>query len=514
MKLSPLSVPYRVLERAGGIVGTALALLFADVSTASFPGFRLVVLFGAVAAGVLAIGYEVVRYRRYRVRLAAEGLSIRSGVVGLRQREIPYERIQTVDLSQNPVHRLLGIAVLNVETAGGSQSEASVRFLDVADARQLRQDLQVRTDETGDRAPEDLFALDGRELALAGLVSFDLRVPGLLLFFVTALAPVIRPFLPGHDGLAVALFGLSILAVGTLLFSWIAGMAITVSNFYGFRLGRVGDELVYERGLLRRHTGSIPLDKVQTLTIDENPLKRLAGYATLAIETAGYSPGQRGSHGSEAAVPLATRERVLSLAHEIDDFGEPAFERPPRRVRRRYAIRYLLVLGVVAALLYGVTAAIGGGDLPLWPVALVVPVVPVAAHLKWANRGYWLGPDHVVTRNGFWKRQTKVVPYYRIQTVIERRTVFQRRWGLATVVVDTAGSLSIVAHDSKAVDVDAATAVRLREELEERFTEALADRRATGFDWVDLGDAAVPAGADGDTRPSGGDGAGDANSGV
>jgi putative membrane protein len=180
------------------------------------------------------------------------------------------------------------------------------------------------------------------------------------------------------------------------------------------------------------------------------------------------------------AVPLAARERIVALAREIEPYGDPAPERPPRRARQRYVVRYLLALGGLTAGLYAVDRFVplpGGVDVP-WVAALALaPVVVVAAHLKWRHRGWWLGPDHAVTRNGWLRRRTKIVPYYRVQTVIDSRTVFQRRRRLATVTIDTAGSLSLTGGDAAAVDVDYDTADRLRDELDERLRTALAERR-------------------------------------
>ncbi|MFC7080246.1 PH domain-containing protein [Halorussus caseinilyticus] len=109
---------------------------------------------------------------------------------------------------------------------------------------------------------------------------------------------------------------------------------------------------------------------------------------------------------------------------------------------------------------------------PLLPLGFVV-LAPVAAHLKWRHRGYATGENHVFTRNGFWTQTTKVVPYYRVQTVIQTGTVFQRRRRLASVVVDTASSAGGVAA---AVDVDAETAAELREFVAEKLQESLRRR--------------------------------------
>jgi len=491
--LSPLSVPYRVVERGGSIVFTAL-ILFSGASAAFGPAGGLV---GVALVGLvllLLVGYEVAYYRRFEYDLGGDTLDIRSGVISQRNREIPLRRIQNVDISRNVVQRFLGVAAVDFETAGGSETEASLRFVDFEEAKRLQGEIRRLkrdgTDAESDAAteptrPDELFALSPRELALVGALSFDVRIPGLLFVLVSGGVPAVSSVVPEGAGTALVAVGLVAAAVALVLVSWLGGAAVAVLNYYDFRLTRIGDELQYERGLLRRYDGSIPLDKVQTLTVVDDPLKRYFGYASLRIETAGYAPG-RGAGGSEAAVPLASRDRVFDLAGRIESFGTPTFERPPKRVRRRYTVRYLLALGAVVAVLSAADLLTAGG-LP-WPPYAPVPfalLAPLAAHLKWRHRGYWLGDHHVVTRNGFLRRRIKVVPYYRVQTVIDSRTLFQRRWDVATVTADTAGSLSIGGADAAAVDVDEAVADDLRTALTTRLRESLAEQRG----WVGDGTA-------------------------
>ena len=492
MKLATQSIPYRALQKVSGVV---VLLLF--LATANDWGLAIAI---AASAGVLAIAgaYEVVYYRRFEYELTEDTLDISSGVISRREREIPYRRIQNVDVSRNVVQRALGIAAVNLETAGGSSTEGSIRYVVPAEATRLQREVQRRksetssareeTDENGDPVgpvEEDLFAITPGELALVGALSFDGRLIGLLAFVGSGSFPVLSGFLPSAS--AAMLTATAIVAIGILfLISWILGAAVAFSNYYGFRLSRAGDELRYERGLFRRYSGSIPTEKVQTLTLSDNPAKRVLGYATLSIETAGYAPGQGGEYGSQAAVPIASTGRVYELAREVESFGDPDFSRPPKRIRWRYAFRYTMVL----ALLSGVGFIADWwltADLPWYLLAGLLVAVPPAAQLKWKHRGYWLGEDHLLTRNGFWSRQIRVVPYYRIQNVIDTRTYFQRRWNVATVVADTAGTSSIVGSDAAAVDFDVEEVERLRAELTDRLQIALADRRArrTAFEWFD-----------------------------
>ena len=499
MKLAPASIPYRAFQKATslGITLVFIASIGAGIRIGS-PTFLL------LAAGILVatVVYEIAYYKRFAYELTDDTFDIRSGVFSRREREIPYGRIQNVDISRNVLQRLVGLSAVNIETAGGGSTEAVIQYVSAFEGKRLQQDIRrykhgETTDseeaagEQSDRRAEEevLFEIAPSELALSGILSFDPRVPGLILAVATGSIPFISPIVPVDAPPLVLLALFTVLLVGGVLLAWIVGAISAVVNYWGFRLTRSNDELRYERGLLQRYSGTIPFDKIQAMTIKDNPLKRRAGYATLAVETAGYAPGQASGRGSEAAVPIASLERVEQLADEIAPYEQPTFKQPPKRIRRRYLARYLIALGAVTAVLYGLAAWFATtASVPWYLPVIAALATPIAAHYKWVHRGYSLGDDHLLTRNGFWSRETKLVAYYRIQTVIDTRTIFQRRWSVATVIADTAGSLSLLGTDAAAVDIDQRDAERLRTELADRLRTALADRRrqrAGGFEWLD-----------------------------
>ena len=501
MKLAPLSVPYRALQKAGRLAITLI--LLGSVGTGV--GLSRTLIVGGVGGAIaLALVYEFAYYQRYEYTFTSDTFDIRSGVLNRREREIPYGRIQNVDISRNIIQRLLGLSAIDIETAGGGSTEAAIRYVTSEAATTIQNEIRGRkrghdqrreTDtastatESAERSEPDeelLFEISSSELALAGVLSFDPRVPGLLFAVFTGSIPFISPVVP--EPAAVATTGLdptvvlfvtgAVLLVGLVVISWVVGAVSAIVNYWGFRLTRSETELRYERGLLQRYSGTIPFEKIQTVTITDNPLKRQAGYATLAVETAGYAPGQANERGSEAAVPIAGRDRIERLAAEIDGCEEGAFDRPPKRIRRRYLARYLIGLAGLTGVLYAgsVVVEVAAG-LPWYlPLAGII-LAPIAAHYKWLHRGSRLAADHFVTRNGVWNRETKRVPYHRLQTVIDSRTLFQRRWRVATVIADTAGSLSLLGNDAAAVDIETGDAIALRDELRDRLQASLADRR-------------------------------------
>ncbi|MEF8863024.1 MAG: PH domain-containing protein [Haloarculaceae archaeon] len=475
-RLAPLSVLYRAAET---VMRLAWLLVIATIGTRSM-GVPTEAGVGLVAGGlVLALLYQFVYWERYEYEVTGDTFDIRSGVFSRRTREIPLGRVQNVDLRRNVVQRALGIAEVRLETAGGSETEAQLRFVGEAEAERLRDAVSRRkrgvSEDSTEAEPEAdlLFAVTPKELVILGVTSVDLR----LLSLASVFLPVLLPSLTDRFGDPLVSFAMAapLGAFGLAIAAAVLSGIYSITNYYGFRLSRTGSELRYERGLLQQFAGTIPLEKVQTMAVSENVLARRLGYASLSVETAGYAPGD--SSGSQSAVPIAERDRVVSLARSIDSFGEPDWQRPPKRARTRYIVRYVALVLVLTGVAYAVDR-FTGFSYAWYFVLLGVPLAPVGAHLKWRNLAYAVCEDHVLTRAGFWTRETRVVPYYRIQTVVHSRTVFQRRRDIATVLIDTAGGGGIRGSDARAIDIDDGDAAELRETVHDRLQDSLTEARA------------------------------------
>lgn len=478
MKLDPISIPYRAGE---SVVRLAWVVIIIAIGSPQFSGVSGIGVL-VVAWFVVALGYQLVYYQRFDYELTEDTLDIASGVLSRRNREIPVRRVQNVDISRNVVQRGLGIAQINLETAGGSSTEASLRYVSHEEARRLQSEIgRLKRGVTPEEAEadaseeEELFAITSKELGLLGVVGIDLRLLGVVTVLLPVVFPQVRRSLgePFQDPLLALATTAPLVAAGIIAITAMISGMLAVANYYGFRLSRRGEELLYERGLLQRFSGSIPLEKVQTLSISENVIARRLEYASLAVETAGYAPGDA---GSQSAVPLAERDRVLDLAQSVESFTDLDFSRPPKRARERYFVRYSIVAGLLVAGAYAVELYTTTNIAWYWTAGLFV-LTPVAAHLKWVNLGYDLQDDYIVLQEGFWTRTLTVVPYYRVQTVLNSQTIFQRRRNLATLVVDTAGTSGLTNRQPRALDIDAERADELREDVSNNLQGALVARR-------------------------------------
>lgn len=478
MKLSRKSIPYRSLKNSGSIA--AVLIFTGSFSVQEFSLTSLAVL--AAAAGILllvSVLWQFLVWRNYSFSVEKDSIRIRHGVLRKHDREIPLRRIQNVDITRNIVHRILDIAQANLETAGGSDSEASFRYLDTSEARDLQEKIrrkkgdesQEKDRDEGIEKQEAIYEITDKELVLLGVASIDRKIVGGL-FAVLFFFPAFIGGLMDSTGLGL-LTGLTLLFTGLVVVAWISSTVSVVLKYWGFKLYDRGESLEYERGLLNRSEGNIPKEKIQKLYFEENPLKRLLGYSTLKIETAGYSPSQSMEKGSEAAIPLAKHSRTVEIANRIEKIGNIDIQKIPGRARQRYSARYILVSLFLIGISLGVNRVTEGELFILnYLSASLIPVAIVAAHYKWKNKGYGVADNHFLTMNGFWNRKTMIVPYYRIQTLIESQTILQRQWNLSKLTLDTAGSGKIL-DDAKAVDLDTAELEEVKNHIYRDFQQSI-----------------------------------------
>lgn len=149
------------LGQLAGLWGLLLGFYF--LSRVDFPG----------AANYIVTGFEAVAWLGYFVQLPISfmlirfdyemrwyivtdrSLRIREGIVKLCEKTMTFANIQQISVRRNPLQRLLGIADVHVETAGGSgksdrsgnshgESMHEARFSGVANAEQIRDTIRER----------------------------------------------------------------------------------------------------------------------------------------------------------------------------------------------------------------------------------------------------------------------------------------------------------------------------------------------------------------------------------
>jgi putative membrane protein len=421
-----------------------------------------------VTAGVLAVlvlTASVVRYSRFRWRVAGGALVIEQGLFQRQRRVIPLERIQGVDLVRTLRHRLFGVVEVRAEAIGGAETEGRLDALSPAAAASVRELLlqaSPATEEEPAASPrsEVLARVPPGKLVIAGLTGGRVGVMAALLGFAQQLFP--RDFvevlerLPGLFGLR----GLLGVAFVLLVVAFVLSVAATVVTQWGFTLTAEPDVLRVRRGLLEQRAETLPLRRIQAVRVEENLVRRALGLAAVKVDVAGRAGGDE-RRESGLLLPLGRRSTAFALAAQVLDRPELAAVElrpaPPGARDRRLvrAVAFTIVVTAVSAVLW-------------WPAGLlaVLVAVPAGAAALGAYRslGHARAGELTVVRFGLLVRRTAFVPDSRVHSLALVASPFQRHRGLATLELQIPRSPGTWSGP-QAVDVDVHTGMRMLQDV-------------------------------------------------
>lgn len=376
---------------------------------------------------------------------------------------------------QNLFHRVLGVVEVRVETGGGRELEARISVLPAAAFVEMRrrvfegreQGAAVADGAKSAEAPATpegarsllhlppaalmLFGfLENRGMVVIGAaygMAWQLRLPERLFggvfdnrWYAPDVVPtgVIDDMARGRISIASSVALLAGVA-GLLVVVRVISMAWGVIRLYDFHLTKAGEDLHTRYGLLTRVATTIPLPRIQTLTIRQGPLHRLLKRCSVRVETAGGQPGSgRGKSEREWLAPLISEGKLVGLTREVlPELDLPALEWQPPHPR---AFRRALKPTMLVALMFTVALA---WLLQWWSLA-VLPLSAtwaIVSARKYVDHLGWASTEHVVAfRSGWLWKSVTVARVAKIQAITQLESPFDRRAMMARVRVDTAGS--------------------------------------------------------------------------
>jgi putative membrane protein len=495
-RLHPASFVFRMGTHLKALLVPGAAVLFTARSSGRDWEVWLMVLLVPYTIAAL------VRSLSFRYRFDADEMVVRKGWVFRSERHIPYARIQNIDAVQNVFHRLLHVAEVRVETASGGEPEATMTVLPeeaLSEMRQFvfagRQAAVVPETAPSEAEPDLLLRMHPREVLLYGFIESRGAVvmaggAGLLWefglfdrFFEQAtdgelagrgvLRQLVRSAF-GEGGPSLALIGRTVAAFVVLFFILrLLSMAWAFVRLHGFTLRRAGDDLRVNYGLLTRISGTIPLQRIQTLTISDGPLHRLFGRVSVHVDTAGGDGGQAQPRRREPIAPLVHQRSLDELTADLLPtvmLTGVAWQPPHSRAFRRAFFRTSVA---VTILLLFLTFLLRTWTLAAMPVLFLWAGFYARKYV--ANLGWAFAGDAIVFKSGWLWRRVTVARFSKIQAVAWLESPFDRRMGMATVKVDTAGA-GDAAHSVEIPFLPAETATSLASTLDAHAAQ-------TAFRW-------------------------------
>jgi putative membrane protein len=430
--------------------------------------------------------YALVRQLTLRYVLHDTELIVRRSLVVYRsERHIPFTRIHNLKLIETPLHRLLHVVEVVIETASGKEPEATLRVLSREAFDELRAHVAARTDMVvpagADALADEASTEVGEASALeAGAVRAAARTR---LVLSLSLADAAKYGVLDNRGLVVigAAFGFGweawtsyqggepweprswmapwqmvregwrwvtntpavvqspvtwvLIAIAALILLKVFSIVWAVVTLHGFRVERARTSLNVTHGLLTRASTVIPLHRIQQIKLRAKPLHRLFSHVEVELDTVG-GKGEGNQRQPVWLAPLARRGAVSRLLAEAgapvaleDVRWEPVHPRAARRMRKK-ALLMVMAAGLVAS-------AITRQPLMLAGAALALPIVLWGATMSARRLGYAVASPFILFRHGWIWQTIQITWIDRVHALAISSSPFDRRHGMATLIVDT-----------------------------------------------------------------------------
>ena len=492
---------------------------------------QLVATFGALAVliernpqvalvipvGILAIiAAGVLQYWFFRFRIEEDRIHIHQGVVRKTALDLPFDRVQGINVERSLIDRILGLVTVSLDTAGSATAEGQLPSVTSELADDLRGRIRAsrpakaaddasagdvsdvsadgvarETSAPGESLGQVLLKLRAGDIVRIGFANRNLVLAAAFLgifgqsmdFAEDRLRPIVESATDAFAGAGTLIQALVV--IGSVL----VGLAIVLFGaflrYHGFTLWREGTAYRTRAGLLTQREVVVESRKIQQLTLSHNLVLRLFRRHRLKALPAALLPNQGGAEtpGLQIAevleVPLLKGPEAEELRTRL--FGReggalsllpqtPAFKRVSPTYIRALTLRIsftsvLIATPFLAGMLQadflsplladGVVGPVALGLFLWWLVSL--PIAALIAWVRWRRQGYLHDDDGLASRSGFVGRKVDAFLFRKAQSVDVTQSPLQSRKGLATLHVRLACGQVVIPY------LDLGVASRLRD---------------------------------------------------
>ncbi|QTE22641.1 PH domain-containing protein [Polaribacter cellanae] len=393
-------------------------------------------------------------FKNFQFKIENNHFILKRGILKKTNISIPFDRIQNINFKQNIIQQIINVHEVNIETAGSAKAEISIKALSFKEAKALKNavtifDKKNVTQET-QITEKPLIKVGFLELIKVSLTENHLQ--SLLLLFAILIGfyqqiselfdglgkrEVLDDYISENTStLETSVF----LIVGLLIFfTVIAVLSSLVRVFlrhFNLTVFVKNNALEIYQGLTTKNSVILKKDKVQHITVSSNPIKEKLGISFITFKQAISGKVKKKQHkiikivGCKSA-QVATIKDLLFPNENLEGLHK---NYPDAYFRARLYFRSILFFLLLNTGLY-----FGFESLHVfWMNALLVPIFIFFIELKFRKRYYLFNDDLLLLGSGSIETHKTYLPFYKVQNVKLKQTIFQARKNVADIVFQTA----------------------------------------------------------------------------
>ena len=465
---SLLGVVVYILRNMRALAALAFSFFaFGAINTSIWLVFALV----ALPIVIIFLVFAYYQYSNFTFQVNGEELIIHKGVFVKDRLVVEVDRIQSIQITENLIQRILGVVALRVDTAGSKGSELEIPALERPKAEKLKsllyqkkdailEDARVEqegvvqnkngepsdpTEETG----EVLVHLTILDLIKVGITENHLRTGFIALAFVFGTFSQYWEYLQDYfsdsvdtyteQALNAGFAALTFFVIAFAVFSVLISVVRTFLRFYDLKATLKSEAVEVNTGLLKRNESRVPIRKIQFIQWEGNPLRKAVGYESAKIKQSN-SMGET-EREQKIEIPALKSDETQKLIQGVfEGFSEPevSIDASSWAYARFNFIIGFLILIPAAVFLYFQVGWVAAS------VFLIAPIIAIFGYFYGQTVRIQYSKNYMVIRKGLFFTRRIVIPSYKIQALSVDGNLFIDRRHLRHVSFYTAaGTRSI-----------------------------------------------------------------------
>ena len=421
------------------------------------------ILLGFAFLLLLQLLYSYKNYLNFKFYIKDQRFFLRHGVFKFTDIDIPFDRIQNININQNLIQQMLNVVGFEIETAGQGNAEIKIKALSHEDAKTLKEILLVdrtqkvdeseTTDETSKtQSSKVLFKLDIVRLFKVGISSNYLKGLGIVMAFIATLFQYIEDIFSNLFNVDVGetylnqipetLGYITGFIVFIVIFAFIVTVFRSVIKYFDLKITKVNNEFEVEYGLLKRVNQVVKKSKTQIFEIEQNPIKDLFKIKNIFISQAS---SEEVSQKKKIGLVGVSDEEINILFNSLYDLSFPQrFENfnSSWRLMFRLMIRYfILSIGIGIGLYFwqGLVLAISFSLILIFVFGVVAYKTVQKSHIG-------VNESLIEIHSGSIHTNKKYIAIHKIQSIALKRNWFQQHNQHADLIIYTASGEERVSY--------------------------------------------------------------------
>jgi putative membrane protein len=407
---------------------------------------------------ILQFIYSYKSYLNYQFYIKKDALCLDYGVFKKSNFEIPFYRIQNINIEQSLLQKLLGVVGVKIDTAGGQNAEVKIKALSESKAEnlkkqliQIKKSLDANEEHVADQENKEtnnsnkkVLQLGFLQLVKVGISSNFFKGIGIIFLVLTStydiLSDLFNVFYNDdlNDEIYQSIPKTLSFTLFTLLFILILGFIITlisvVLKYFNLTVINRDEGFEVNYGLIKRENKFIKIIKTQIIEWETNPIKKWFGISNVYVSQASSGRVNQRQKIGIVGVNSFQFNKIFHTLFKTDVKHEFTIA----RTNVRYLLR-LIWFQLIMASIFGLPAYFTVSPTIGLTVAIIVFIIVGLINYLTVIKSY-IGYNPLFIKIGSGSIHTKYsyIPTYKIQSISIRQSILQRKSNLSDLIINTA----------------------------------------------------------------------------